>query len=112
MIKVLKQAIEALESYYGYMAPLTKEVGGRRVPIEQSTTDKVGRAIASLNQTISHLKKQAPKSEWVGLTDEEMLAAIRPLYTSDSVAQNALEISKDEYRAIEAALKEKNHDTL
>jgi Na+/phosphate symporter len=50
------------------------------------------------------------KREWFGLTDEEMLAAIRPLYTSDSVAENALGISMDEYRAIEAALKEKNHD--
>jgi hypothetical protein len=49
-----------------------------------------------------------PKRDWVGLTDEEMLDAIRPLYTSDAVAENALDLSKDEYRAIEAALKEKN----
>jgi hypothetical protein len=49
-----------------------------------------------------------PKREWVGLTDEEMLAAIRPMYRSDGIAQNALDLSKDEYRAIEAALKDKN----
>jgi hypothetical protein len=42
------------------------------------------------------------------LTDEEMLAAIRPMYRSEGIAQNALDLSKDEYRAIEAALKEKN----
>jgi hypothetical protein len=50
----------------------------------------------------------APKREWVGLTDEEMLAAIRPLYRSDKIAQNAFDLSKDEYKAIEAALKDKN----
>jgi hypothetical protein len=48
------------------------------------------------------------KREWVGLTDGEMLAAIRPMYRSEGIAQNALDLSKDEYRAIEAALKEKN----
>jgi hypothetical protein len=53
------------------------------------------------------LRDMKPKP-WVGLTDEEMLAAIRPMYRSDGIAQNALDLSKDEYKAIEAALKEKN----
>jgi hypothetical protein len=45
---------------------------------------------------------------WVGLTDEEMFEAIRQLYSSDKVARLAVSHSKDEYRAIEAKLKEKN----
>jgi hypothetical protein len=51
---------------------------------------------------------EANRKPWVSLTDEEMLDAIRPMYRSDGIAQNALDLSKDEYRAIEAALKEKN----
>ena len=45
---------------------------------------------------------------WVALTDEEMFEAIRQLYSSDKVARLAVSHSKDEYRAIEAKLKEKN----
>ena len=48
------------------------------------------------------------KREWVGLTDEEMYEAVRPLCKADSVARSLLEVSTDEYRAIEAKLKEKN----
>ena len=45
---------------------------------------------------------------WVGLTDEEMCEAVRPLCRTDEVAKFLLEVSVDEYRAIEAKLKEKN----
>jgi len=45
---------------------------------------------------------------WVGLTDDEMYEAVRPLCKADSVARSLFDISKDEYRAIEAKLKEKN----
>ena len=45
---------------------------------------------------------------WVGLTDEDMLEAIKPLYANPFLAHNALEVSRDEYQAIEAKLKEKN----
>jgi hypothetical protein len=37
-----------------------------------------------------------------------MFEAIRPLYSSDKVAWLAVNHSKDEYRAIESKLKEKN----
>ena len=49
-----------------------------------------------------------PQRTWVGLTDEEMLEAIKPLYTNPFLAHNALEIGRDEYQAIEAKLKQKN----
>jgi hypothetical protein len=50
----------------------------------------------------------AAQRQWVGLTVEQMFEAIRPLYSSDKVAWLAVNHSKDEYRAIEAKLKEKN----
>ena len=50
-----------------------------------------------------------PQRTWVGLTDEEMLEAIKPLYANPFLAHNALEVSRDEYQAIEAKLKEKNN---
>ena len=49
-----------------------------------------------------------PQRPWVGLTDEEMREAVRPLCDSNEVAKWLLEVSTDEYRAIEAKLKEKN----
>ena len=45
---------------------------------------------------------------WVGLTDEEMYEAVRTLCKADSVARSLFDVSKDEYRAIEAKLKDKN----
>ena len=59
MIEVLKQALEALETYRGYMEPLTTVFGGPRVPAEQSTTGKVERAITSLRQAIAEAEKQS-----------------------------------------------------
>ena len=48
------------------------------------------------------------RREWVGLTHREMYDAIRPLCSADEMATWLLEISEDEYLAIEAKLKEKN----
>jgi len=58
MIEAIKQALEALESYHGYMEPLTTVFGGPRVPAEQSTTGKVEKAITSLRQAIAELESQ------------------------------------------------------
>ena len=49
-----------------------------------------------------------PQRPWVGLTHKEMYDAIRPLCSADEMATWLLEISEDEYLAIEAKLKEKN----
>jgi hypothetical protein len=68
MIEAMKQALEALETYHGYMEPLTTVFGGPRVPAEQSTTGKVESAIASLRQAIAELESQEPvawlEPEW------------------------------------------------
>ena len=72
-IEVMKQMVEALESYHGYMEPLTTVFGGPRVPAEQSTTGKVEKAINAGRQAIAEAEKQ----KWVGLTkeDKQKLAA-------------------------------------
>jgi hypothetical protein len=57
--EAMKLALEALETYHGYMEPLTTVFGGPRVPAEQSTTGKVERAITSLRQALEEaLAKQ------------------------------------------------------
>jgi len=48
------------------------------------------------------------KREWVGLTDEEIKEIIRPFCKDDETAEMLIHVSMDEYRAIEAKLKEKN----
>lgn len=56
--KAARQALEALESYHGYMEPLTTVFGGPRVPAEQSTTGKVEKAITALRRA---LEQQRPE---------------------------------------------------
>lgn len=48
-----------------------------------------------------------PKREWVGLTDEEIFDVIRSLCIDNETAEMLIHVSMDEYRAIEAKLKEK-----
>ena len=56
-----------------------------------------------------HEHAKAPlKREWQGLTDEEIFDVIRPFCKDDETAEMLIDISMDEYRAIEAKLKEKN----
>lgn len=50
-----------------------------------------------------------PKREWQGLTDEEIFDVIRSLCADNETAEMLIDISMDEYRAIEAKLKEKNN---
>jgi len=97
MIKAMKQMLEALESYYGYMEPLTTVFGGPRVPAEQSTTGKVEKAITAGRQAIEQAERQetnqvtltqtnvgigergmeayeaAKERGWVGLSDERLM---------------------------------------
>jgi len=49
-----------------------------------------------------------PERTWVGLTDVEMYEAVRPLCNHDQIARALVAVSKDEYQAIEAKLKQKN----
>ena len=50
--EALKLALEALETYHGYMEPLLTVFGGPRVPAEQSTTWKVEQAITAIKEAL------------------------------------------------------------
>jgi hypothetical protein len=52
--------------------------------------------------------KEDGQREWVGLTDDDIFKAILPLCDTPKLAQSVIDMSMDEYRAIEAKLKEKN----
>lgn len=63
--------------------------------------------IETLNDKVMHLLAQRKP-----LTEEQIWKAIRPLATTDQLCKKLIDISMDEYRAIEAAhgIKEKNFD--
>jgi hypothetical protein len=62
------------------------------------------RTLVMRMQVLYDMAQQRPsRSDIKPLTDEEMYLAIRPLYKTDALANAALSLSKDEYRAIEAA---------
>ena len=48
-----------------------------------------------------------PKREWVGLTDEDILDALRPHY-EEWEAIELLDLSSEDYKLIEAKLRQKN----
>jgi len=77
----------------------------------QVTSDLIRKGIeeakinAELRAEIERLKVQRP---WVGLTDEEIADAVRPLYGTNESAFMGLTDDIPTARAIEAKLKEKN----
>jgi hypothetical protein len=56
----LKIALEALETYHGYMEPLLTVFGGPRVPAEQSTTWKVEQAITAIKEALQSNEQVEP----------------------------------------------------
>ena len=69
--------------------------------LEEHAYDLLGQLkVANLKWSVAH--------PWVGLTDKEMWEAVRPLCDHDQIATVLVGVSEDEYRAIEAKLKEKN----
>jgi len=90
-ITAMRQALKALEDL---QHDLTKPLDGYH---EQS-----GHAITALRAAI----EQAEKRQWVGLTDEEAMQAWEGII---KYAPGGVRL-KDFARAIEAKLKEKNHE--
>ena len=76
-IDAMKQALEALESYHGYMEPLTTVFGGPKVPAEQSTTGKVEKAITALRLAIEQAEKQEPDDPLVNIELSQRMAAVK-----------------------------------
>ena len=56
--EVLKLALEALETYHGYMEPLLTVFGGPRVPAEKSTTYKVEKAITAIKEALAQPEQE------------------------------------------------------
>lgn len=77
------------------------ELKARLDAIEKSMRDGLERE-ARLMARCVELKAEL-EAQRVPLTDEQMLAAIRPLCADDWSAMGLLQTSQDEYRAIEAA---------
>ena len=63
--EALKLALEALETYHGYMEPLLTVFGGPRVPAEKSTTYKVEKAITAIKEALAQQSNE--QVEPVGL---------------------------------------------
>jgi hypothetical protein len=61
--ETMKLALEALETYYGYMEPLLTVFGGPRVPAEQSTTWKVEQAITALQEALAEQPAPPPECQ-------------------------------------------------
>lgn len=57
--EALKMALEALETYHGYMEPLLTVFGGPRVPAEKSTTYKVEKAITVIKEALAQQEGQS-----------------------------------------------------
>lgn len=72
-----------------------------------NSSNKRGVSLHKETEEWQPLYTAPPKREWVGLTDEEIIDVLHPLVMADmSDEATDYEIS----RAIEAKLKEKNHD--
>jgi hypothetical protein len=56
--EALRMALEALETYHGYMEPLLTVFGGPRVPAEQSTTWKVEQAINAIKEALAQSEQE------------------------------------------------------
>ena len=100
-IEVMRQALEALESYEQYIQPLTNCFGGPEVPREGSASAKVKDAITALRAAIEQAEHTEPR-EWVELTDDEARALVNRATFGDRTNWQAL------VYMIDAKLKEKN----
>ena len=95
-IEAMKQALEALETYHGYMEPLTTVFGGPRVPAEQSTTGKVEKAITTLRQAIEQAEKQEPKCQYPRCScNSKDWCDLKRQQALDKKAENARELGLD-----------------
>lgn len=124
--EALKLALEALKRATNYDPVIARAITAIKEALAQpepaATVESVATVVSeSGNQEVTmswwhepalpvgtKLYTTPPQRTWVGLTDEEMLEAIKPLYANPFLAHNALEVSRDEYQAIEAKLKERN----
>jgi hypothetical protein len=108
-IEAMKMALEALKlaknSHGVYLASDPPKDAWKYHMVDS----KLSEAIVTLRQAIEDGTETAfATKKWVGLTDEEIFDSVRPFCQTDEVAKMFIRMSLDEYRAIEAKLKEKN----
>ena len=65
------------------------------------------RGCACYDDRIDKDPVEVVKREWVGLTDKDILDALQPHY-EEWEASELLDLSSEDYKLIEAKLKEKN----
>ena len=105
-IDAMKQALEALCDF-DYDKRLSA-IDALRVAIEQAQDLIPQDKLFVSGQLGANVTRVREERQWQGLTEEDIWAAIRPIYRDDTSAEMGIEVSMDEYRAIEAKLKEKN----
>jgi hypothetical protein len=124
LIETMKLALEALEACNrSDMKQVNEAITALRTaiaeaekqePVAWANLDQYGNLHESSSQTVPPwtfpVYRHPPAAQRQPLTDEQMYEAVRPLCRTDLVARALVEVSKDEYRAIEAAhgIKEKN----
>jgi hypothetical protein len=104
-IEVMRQALEALESYEQYIQPLTNCFGGPEVPREGSASAKVKDAITALRAAIEQAEKPMAwfhadnyKTRFTTDPSEDMIGKYwQPLYTAP---REWVELTDDEARAL------------
>ncbi len=104
-IQTLRQALEQPEQ-----EPVAW-VRGLTSAQPNCVTDLRYMSVADIEAGVQYIPLYAapPKRKWQGLTDEEIFDVIRSLCIDNETAEMLIHVSMDEYRAIEAKLKEKNN---
>ena len=94
----------------GVIAALRQALETEQEPVAWLSTDCIGERYLCFtkpkdNDPVQPLHTTPPKREWVGLTDEEIVAATNAVHGFGAIKQKDMNFAK----AIEAKLREKNH---
>ncbi len=104
-ITALRQALEEKQEPVAWRYALDASVEGPRWIYIDKDPHQWLQGPAMVNAAIEELHTSPPKREWVGLTDEEIVAATNAVHGFGAIKQKDMNFAK----AIEAKLREKNH---
>ena len=97
-ITALRQALETEQEPVAWISDSPTKGNGKQLHWTKSEAWR-------WSSNITPLYTAPPKKEWVGLTDEEIVAATNAVHGFGAIKQKDMNFAK----AIEAKLKEKNH---
>ena len=126
--QVIEDAVEAWRRFNDWLTAAFVELAEKQEPVAQAwdegyqagvNDERMSEAnigIAGFDAKVEPARNNPyritqpapPKREWQGLTDAEIFDVIRLLCADNETAEMLIHVSMDEYRAIEAKLKEKN----